>query len=185
MHRIDAPGATIDNKFTEGNPSQGIPATQVSDDWLNDVQEEIANVIEAEGITLVKGTQNQLLAALNTLLGVGGTQYQQSILNNQAAPLDITGLVFDKTNYKAAQISFELYRQTDSENAQEIGHLFASHNSWTNQWRISLSSNLDDAGVEFTITAAGQVQYTSSNIAGANYQGKLRVANIIRFKQTL
>ena len=68
MHRIDGPGHQ-GNLFTEGDPGMSVPATIVTDDWLNDVQEELCNVIENAGITLVKGTQTQLRDALDLLLG--------------------------------------------------------------------------------------------------------------------
>ena len=55
MHRIDGPGATAENQFTEGNPGTGTPATVVTDDWLTAVQEEIAGVVEASGAALAKG----------------------------------------------------------------------------------------------------------------------------------
>lgn len=69
MHRIDGPGATVDHRFTEGDPVGGVEATTVTDDWLNDVQEEIVSVLTAAGIAPVKGTQDQLLKAIR---GVGG-----------------------------------------------------------------------------------------------------------------
>jgi hypothetical protein len=64
MHRIDGPGH-LANQFTEGDPQQGQAPTTVTDDWANAVQEEIAAVIEGAGIALVKGQQDQLLAALD------------------------------------------------------------------------------------------------------------------------
>ncbi|WAT26721.1 hypothetical protein [Pseudomonas sp. GXZC] len=64
MHRIDGPGATVDGKFTEGDPVGGIQATVVTDDWLNAVQEEIIGVLTAAGVEPVKGTQNQLALAI-------------------------------------------------------------------------------------------------------------------------
>lgn len=64
MHRIDGPGATGDNRFTEGDPASATPATTVTDDWLNAVQEEIAAVIESAGIALSKGSNGQLLSAI-------------------------------------------------------------------------------------------------------------------------
>lgn len=63
MHRIDGPGATVDNKFTEGDPVGGIQATVVTAPWLNDVQEEILSVLAAGSVTPAKGTQDQLLQA--------------------------------------------------------------------------------------------------------------------------
>lgn len=66
MFRIDSPGATVDNKFTDGNPALGIPATDVSDEWLNSIQEEIAYTIEQSGIALNKASTTQLNAAINS-----------------------------------------------------------------------------------------------------------------------
>lgn len=72
MHRIDGVGATIDNLFTEGNPSTGTPATQVTADFMNAIQEEIAHVIEEAGITLDKEDNEQLHAAIVALIAAGG-----------------------------------------------------------------------------------------------------------------
>ena len=60
MFRIDGPGATPDNKFSEGDPASGTRATVVTDEWLNAVQEEIAHALEAEGVTLDKEDSGQL-----------------------------------------------------------------------------------------------------------------------------
>lgn len=60
MHRIDVPSATVDHKFTEGSPAGGVPATTVSADWLNDLQENIMAVLAAAGIAPVKGLATQL-----------------------------------------------------------------------------------------------------------------------------
>lgn len=68
MHRIDGPGATVDNKFTEGDPVGGIQATVVTDDFLNDVQEELISVLTAGGVAPVKGTQDQVLQAIYKLV---------------------------------------------------------------------------------------------------------------------
>ncbi|WP_052742277.1 hypothetical protein [Pseudomonas frederiksbergensis] len=71
MHRIDGPGATVDNLFTEGDPVGGVPATVVTDDWLNDVQENIMAVIAAGGITPTKGRAADLLDSLKgRLIGI-------------------------------------------------------------------------------------------------------------------
>ncbi|MDR1946433.1 MAG: hypothetical protein LBQ51_04620, partial [Desulfovibrio sp.] len=67
MHRIDGPGATADHKFTEGDPLVPIPPTQVTDKWLNAVQEELAGVVEGADMTLDKYDNTQLLDALGRL----------------------------------------------------------------------------------------------------------------------
>lgn len=70
MHRVDSFGATLDEKFTEGDPINSIPATVVSADWLNAIQEEIANTIEDAGLTLSKPNNNQLTAAIAAIAGI-------------------------------------------------------------------------------------------------------------------
>jgi len=65
MQRINS----ADNLFHEGNPSTGIKGTKVTDDFLNDVQEEICTVIEAAGIVLAAETRNQLLLAIRLIAG--------------------------------------------------------------------------------------------------------------------
>ncbi len=182
MHRIDAPGFAVGNLFTEGNPTLGIPATEVSDDWLNDVQEELTTVIEGQGIALVKGLQTQLQSAILSMIGDGGTQTIQVIANN-TGPADVTVLIFDKANFKAAKITFDLERRTATQNLQEIGELYVSHDTNDDLWRIAVSSNLDDAKVVFTVTAAGQVQFTSDDLTGANYVGEMRITSVISIKQ--
>lgn len=62
MHRTDGAGH-VGNLFSDGTPSLGVLGTQVEEDWLNAVQEELCYVIEQCGGTLVKGTNTQLLAA--------------------------------------------------------------------------------------------------------------------------
>lgn len=64
MHRIDGPGATVDGKFTEGNPAAGVPATVVTSDWMNDIQENIMAVLLAGGVTPTKGRAADLVDAV-------------------------------------------------------------------------------------------------------------------------
>lgn len=67
MHRIDVPSATVDNKFTEGSPTGGIPATTVAADWLNDLQENVCKAVEGAGLTLDKGNYDQLKLAIQAM----------------------------------------------------------------------------------------------------------------------
>lgn len=91
MHRIDGANHAA-NLFTEGPPG-----TQVTDDWLNDVQENLVDTITSApaSIALVKGTYTQLASAiaariadaLASWLGVAHTwtAAQTSSINNAAA----------------------------------------------------------------------------------------------------
>jgi hypothetical protein len=60
MFKIDSQGATVDNLFTEGNPQAGVPATVVSDEWLNAVQMELVNILINRGIALDKSKRDQI-----------------------------------------------------------------------------------------------------------------------------
>lgn len=74
MHRIESAGS-VEGRFSEGNPATGQQATVISAAWLNTLQEEVAQVIEAAGITLKTAateTENQLLAAIQALITGGG-----------------------------------------------------------------------------------------------------------------
>lgn len=77
MHRIDSATAEADkfgagkDGFTEGTPGV-TPATETTDDWFDGVQEEICNVIEGNGGTLVKGTRTQLRDIIRNLVGAAG-----------------------------------------------------------------------------------------------------------------
>lgn len=63
MHRIDGTGH-VAGMFTEGDPLVPTAPTQITDDWLNAVQEEIVNVCTAGGVPLSKEDNDQLLRAL-------------------------------------------------------------------------------------------------------------------------
>lgn len=77
MHRIDHATAAIavptpatpgtPGYFFKGDPTLGTPATVVTDDWANAVQEELCHVIEQAGLTLSKTDRTQLAQALATL----------------------------------------------------------------------------------------------------------------------
>lgn len=65
--------------FTKGDPSLSIPATRVTQDWLNAVQEEIANSVEREGLALDKGDRFQLSKILQKIRsGAGFTNLVQN-----------------------------------------------------------------------------------------------------------
>lgn len=63
MHRTDGSNH-LSNMFSNGDPIVPRPGTQLEQDWLNDVQENLCQFIEAAGITLSKGNYAQLTAAV-------------------------------------------------------------------------------------------------------------------------
>jgi hypothetical protein len=77
MNRIDTSSKATDffgagkHGFTNGNPSTGVPATQLDAAWCNAIQEELANAIEGAGIALNPAVRTQLFTAINTLIAAG------------------------------------------------------------------------------------------------------------------
>lgn len=69
-HKIDGPGATADNHFTEGNPSATgyVAPTQVTADWANMVQGEILAVLAAAEIAPNKADNTQMAQAIAQLI---------------------------------------------------------------------------------------------------------------------
>lgn len=182
MKRTDAE-AHDGNRFTEGNPTLGVPATVVDASIMNNLQEEIVNVVLDAGITLNGAIETQLLQALKILLARGGDQLKVAIANNQVAVANVTGLIFDKTVTKAATFSFDIFRSTSGSNKSEVGMGYATHNPTTDTWHLAILTQNDDAAVPLTITSAGQVQYTSDNMAGTGYTGFIRVSQILKLNQ--
>lgn len=88
MHRIDGPGATVDNKFTEGDPLGGVQATVVTAPWLNDVQENIIAVLVAGGVSPTKGRAADLLDSLKKV--ATGRMLRRSVYINTAGTLQVS-----------------------------------------------------------------------------------------------
>lgn len=79
MYRIDHESAEDDlfgagkDGFTEGDPGSGTPATVVTADFMNDVQEELCAIVEQiGGLTLTIGDRDQIVTALRSPIGAAG-----------------------------------------------------------------------------------------------------------------
>ena len=186
MFRIDSEGATEANLFTEGNPATSVPATVVSADWLNSVQEEICQFIENQGLTLAKADDTQFEQAMRVMMLNGAPKGQEidvAIANN-SGPTSVSGLDFAKATYKGGRFDFNIHRRTDTQSKDAAGHCVVSHDTENDTWSISEMSHFDsDHGVTFSITSAGQIQVTMNELTGANYTGVLRVHNVKKILQ--
>ena len=184
MDRITHPTATAGNLFTDGDPGNGIASTRVVALWLNGIQEEVATFIEGQGITLNAGDNTQLNQAIGNAIAAGGTSQTSSvILNNQSSAQSIVGLSFNSSTVKAVRILFDLHRQTDSIELDEVGELFITFKPVAGTWHISHKSSNEDSETSFSITSGGQVQYVTSDLAGSNYSGIIRITSINTISQ--
>lgn len=188
MHKIDSNGATIDNRFTEGDAQSAVPATIVSAAIMNALQTELVTLIEGVGITLLTSgtdTEDQLDAAIKELISRGGraAPVSQAIVNNQASAADVVGFPnLDISTIKSAVCVMDIFRRTDSNVVKETGYLFLNYDSEASAWDVSFTTGFDDAGVVFSMALVSgsvyKLQYTSSNLAGSSYAGTARLTDI-------
>ncbi len=104
---------------------------------------------------------------------------QQDILNNQSSPLDIEGLLLNSATYKSVKIFFEVFRKTSASEIVANGFLTATYKTGTGSWDITPEGTFDgdNHGLTFSVSAAGQVKYVSSNMSGTGYGGKILLRN--------
>lgn len=86
-----------------------------------------------------------------------------SLTNNQASPANVTGLAFANATVRSfkAQVSIAIDATSDLFEEYTIDGIQKGA-----AWDIAQVSVGDDSGITFSITTAGQIQYTSSNLAG-------------------
>jgi len=190
MERIDAYGAVevmpvpaatgaIAGFFTEGDPSTGVPATRVSADWLNNMQEELAGVIEAMGLTLDKADPTQLLAALMIMTGIPSAPL--SVTTSDATVTDlgtvsvdedeqvmveasVLGRKSDGSEFYAAKIVGSFYRNSAG-NVTALGGASISGESNDNSWGgVDLVADAINQTVDIQVTgvAATDIKWTAS-----------------------
>lgn len=83
--------------------------------------------------------------------------------NNQSSAADVTGLSFANATYRNAEIIVTVFIDATSDLAATYT-LNAIQKSAS--WEMSQEYTGDVSGIVFTITSAGQVQYTSTNVSG-------------------
>lgn len=97
-----------------------------------------------------------------------------TINNNVSSPANVSNLVFDGAVSNRFIVDYGLFRSTDTESLAQAGRLRGVYNEDDAQWYLSDDYSGQNAGVTFSITAGGQIQYTSSNLAGSSYVGTLQ-----------
>lgn len=103
------------------------------------------------------------------------------LANNVSSPTDIVGLSFGKAGVSFAAVDYLIQRVTSSSEMIECGTFYVAYRPDAEDWEIVLPAALapDDAGVDLTITASGQVRYTSTNQAGTGVLSRLVVRSRI------
>ncbi len=115
--------------------------------------------------------------ALAAFMGAGFIQETSfTIANNQGAAADVTGLSVSSASYKFLQVFVSIRRKTATASSEvlALGRLSLMYREETSAWDLVPVFDGDDVGVTFTISAGGQVQYTSTSIAGSSYSGTMK-----------
>lgn len=93
-----------------------------------------------------------------------------SLANNVASPANVTGLAFANATVR----SFHAIATVEIDATADVFETFTLQGVQKGSgWDMSISAVGDDSGVAFTITSAGQVQYTSGNYSGFS-SGKIK-----------
>lgn len=118
--------------------------------------------------------------AFRTFMGaiLDGTTFSPfSIVNNQGSVADVTGLLFSGASYRSVFVWYQVYRNTTAAGATErvqSGLLVLNFKTVAATWELTEVFRLGEAGVEFSVTAAGQIQYTSDNQTGTAATSQLK-----------
>jgi hypothetical protein len=139
-------------------PETGERAVEGASNWGDDTTEWIVTISDA----------------MSGLVGPGDIALKTNInlVNNQAVAANVFGMKFENTVTRSAVLECSIYRVTSLEELSEITTLYVTYYSNSNTWAIS-NAGAGTSGINFTITPAGQVQYTSTNMSGTGYSGKL------------
>lgn len=133
---------------TGDKPGWGEEATA----WAEAVTESIGNV---------QGVNDILITSAN-------------LNNNQAVAANINNFVFNTAQVQGVSSEFLIIRTYDAGASvvTESGTIYGNYNG--SEFFITVES-VGDAGIVFSITNTGQIQYTSSNLTN-------HVSSVIRFR---
>jgi hypothetical protein len=124
---------------------------------------------------LIAREWNEYFSETQDSLNNLGKETYFKLVNNQSTDADIDGLSFDSRRESQATIDYLIQRVTDSVELIESGIMIAVFRPTLAAWDIfDLGTpGPDNGGVTFSITAGGQVQYTSTNVAGTEAISKI------------
>lgn len=136
------------------------------------LQPPLKNKIHQDGF--VERAWGVFFSELERRLSPYGVEKYAELSNNQIAAANVDGLVFNKAKVGAAFVDYLIQRVTtgvDATELIEVGTFEVCYRPTSDDWVIY--NDPISAGVTLTITATGQIQYTSSIITGTASISKL------------
>jgi hypothetical protein len=119
-----------------------------------------------------------------TISGGGGgipSATSFTLANNVTSATNITGLLFNPASVMGFVIEYMIVRSSSTTRLCSIGRFRAVYNSNISAWLTSDDYAGDNSGIDFGVTSAGQVTYTSTNITGTSYTGTLKYISLITY----
>jgi hypothetical protein len=126
--------------------------------------------VRSNGERILASWFNLLRTAIIGLAGAGSlTESDFTFANNQAAAADVTGLLFDSSDSISAEVDIQVIRSGASGSARSLIKLYLMY--YNSTWNLLDQTEIgEESGLTFSVTAAGQVQYTSDDLGGS-YSG--------------
>lgn len=122
----------------------------------------LATLTQGSGVTITNGSGTITIAATGgSANDIPETSFSGA--NNQASAANVTGLAFANANVR----SFDALVSVAVDATSDLFEVFKLHGVQRgSDWILSYESSGDASEVAFSITNAGQVQYTSGNYSG-------------------
>ena len=107
---------------------------------------------------------------------------QATILNAEAGPTDIVGLVLNSAEFHNATFRYTFLRTTSTQEKKETGKITLQFKPTAGTWSMSRVTDSGAAGIVLTVVpGTGQVQYSSDDLTGAAYVGFIKFKTIKAF----
>lgn len=146
----------------------GVDASTVTDGQIligNDASNgfSLATLTQGSGITITNGAGSITIAANSQANPNDIPDTAFTLANNQTSAADVTGFVFSNAAVRGFQALASVARDATS----DVFEVFTIRGIQKGaSWDMDVTSTGDDSGIVFSITNAGQIQYTSSDLAG-------------------
>lgn len=104
-----------------------------------------------------------------------GSQIQIIDASNPGTNVNLTNLNFPISTVRGAFIRYSVSRTTNSTSAFESGNLMVVYNpdgSIGSKWEM-VRDYVGDGQITFNITDTGQVQFSTTALAGINHEGRI------------
>lgn len=143
---------------SDGLNGQGIPANFTPSNYT---PSEVASEGTDKQSAHLKGIDAELAKVSGSSTDIADTSF--SLSNNQSTAADITGFTFANASVRSFDALVSVVIDATADLYESFKLLGIQKGSG---WDLSVNNVGDQSEIEFSITSAGQVQYTSGNYAG-------------------